>query len=50
VIIDKEVFVCCDGKYSSSKLTNQFFESKLKVRATTRNWKTVSKLIEIATS
>lgn len=48
-IIGKEVFIFCSGKYSDSKLTNTFFEKKLKVSATTRNWKTVNKLFEIAT-
>lgn len=44
------VFVYCSGKYSDSKLTNQFFESKLKVATTTRNWKTVLKLSELSKS
>lgn len=48
-IMDKNVFIYCSGKYSDSKLTNTFFEKKLKVSATTRNWKTVNKLFEIAT-
>jgi uncharacterized protein (DUF1697 family) len=30
-------------------LSNNFFEQKLKVKATTRNWKTVNKLVELAT-
>ena len=46
-IKDKNVFVYCSGKYSDSKLTNKFFESKLKMSATTRNWKTVLKLLEL---
>jgi len=41
VIIDNHVFVKCSAKYSDSKLTNDFFEKKLKVQATTRNWKTI---------
>ncbi len=49
-IIDKDVFIYLSGKFSDSKLTNNFFETKLKVKATTRNWKTVLKLIEIASS
>lgn len=49
-IIDKNVFVYCSEKYSDSKLTNNFFESKLKVSATTRNWKTVLKLSELSKS
>jgi uncharacterized protein (DUF1697 family) len=49
-IIGKDVFVYCSAGYSDSKLTNQFFESKLGISATTRNWKTVVKLFEIALS
>jgi uncharacterized protein (DUF1697 family) len=43
----KDVFIYCAGKYHQSKLTNNFFEKKLKVNATTRNWKTVLKLQEL---
>ncbi len=47
-VVDKNnVFVFCEGKYHQSKLTNNFFENKLKVKATTRNWKTVVKIIEL---
>lgn len=49
-IIDNNIFVFCSGKYSDSKLTNKFFESKLKVSATTRNWKTVQKLYDLSIS
>ena len=38
------VFIFCSKKYSDTKLTNKFFESKLKTTATTRNWKTMLKL------
>jgi len=44
------VFIYCSGKYSESKLTNKFFENKLKVASTTRNWKTVLKLSELSDS
>ncbi|WP_405199102.1 DUF1697 domain-containing protein [Christiangramia sp. LLG6405-1] len=47
-LVDKEVFIYCDGKYHQSKLSNNFFEKKLNVGATTRNWKTVLKLIELS--
>lgn len=47
-IIGKDAFVYCSGRYSASKLTNKFFESKLKVTTTTRNWKTVLKLLELS--
>ncbi|MDP3434962.1 MAG: DUF1697 domain-containing protein, partial [Bacteroidota bacterium] len=36
-IIGKDVFIFCAAGYGTSKLTNPFFESKLKVSATTRN-------------
>ena len=49
-ISENNVFVYCSGKYSDSKLTNSFFENGLEVKATTRNWKTVSKLHELASS
>ena len=44
VVYGQFVFVCCHGKYHQSKLTNNFFEKKLGITATTRNWKTVLKL------
>jgi uncharacterized protein (DUF1697 family) len=39
-------FYAANG-YGRAKMNNNFFESKLKVFATTRNWKTVNKLIEM---
>jgi uncharacterized protein (DUF1697 family) len=49
-IMGKDVFIFCAAGYGKSKLTNPFFESKLKVPATTRNWKTVMKLHEMINS
>lgn len=46
-IKEKEVFLCYSERYSKSKLTNNFLEKKLKVTATTRNWKTILKLQEL---
>ncbi len=46
-IIGRNVFIFCAAGYGTSKLVNSFFESKLKVPATTRNWKTVLKLHEM---
>ena len=48
VIRGKEVFIFCPGPYNKTKLSNSFFENKLKVKATTRNWKTVLKLIALS--
>ena len=36
------------SSYGNTKLSNNFFENKLKVTATTRNWKTVNMLVELA--
>lgn len=44
----RDIFIYCEGKYHQSKLTNNFFENKLKVKATTRNLKTVKKLCELS--
>jgi uncharacterized protein (DUF1697 family) len=47
-LIDKAVYLYCPNGYGNTKLSNNFFESKLKVTATTRNWKTTNELISIA--
>ena len=47
-IVRKNVFICLKGKASDSKITNNLLEQKLKVTATTRNWKTTEKLLELA--
>ena len=49
-IIGKSVFIYCSKQYRDTKLGNNFFENKLKVKATTRNWKTVLKLSELSDS
>ena len=45
---DKQVYLHCPNGYGQTKLTNNFFESKLKMTATTRNWKTLIQLISLA--
>jgi len=42
------VFLNILGKYHKTKLSNNLFEKKLKVSATTRNWKTVMKLLKLS--
>lgn len=44
---DDLIFVFTPGGYGKTKLSNNFFERKLKVAATTRNWKTILKLKEL---
>lgn len=47
-IVDRAVYLFCPNGYGKSKLTNSFLERKLGVRATTRNWRTVTELLSIA--
>ncbi|MEM6721404.1 MAG: DUF1697 domain-containing protein [Bacteroidota bacterium] len=47
-IINSEVYLYCPNGFGRSKLTNNLFERKLKTQATTRNWKTINKLLEMA--
>lgn len=46
-VIDKAIYLYCPDSYSNSKLTNGFLETKLKVTATTRNWKTTNKIFNL---
>lgn len=46
-ISGKEIYIDCAAGYGTTKLSNTFFEKSLKTRATTRNWNTVTKLLEM---
>ena len=48
IICDKFIYLFCPNGYGRTKLSNSFFESKLKVTASTRNWKTVGELVRLA--
>jgi polyphosphate kinase len=48
VFSGKVAYLYCPGGYGKTKLSNTFFEKKTKLIATTRNWKTVLKLLELA--
>ncbi len=48
IIAGSAVYLFCPEGYGNSKLSNNFFESKLKVTATTRNWKTMNELLRLA--
>jgi uncharacterized protein (DUF1697 family) len=41
---DRVIYVRCPEGYGNTKLTNAFFERRLKVSASTRNWNTVLNL------
>jgi uncharacterized protein (DUF1697 family) len=48
LISDDVIYLYCPNGYGKTKLSNTFFEKKLKVGATTRNWKTTNELLKIA--
>lgn len=43
-LLGRDVYVHCPDGYVNTKLNNTFFENKLKVSATTRNWRTVNEM------
>ncbi|MGZ7208532.1 MAG: DUF1697 domain-containing protein [Methanobacterium sp.] len=45
---DKEIYLYLPNGYARTKLTNNLWEKKFNTIATTRNWKTVNKLLELA--
>ncbi|MBT3274535.1 MAG: DUF1697 domain-containing protein [Spirochaetales bacterium] len=47
---DREIFLYVEKGFAKTKLTNVFFEKKLGIPATTRNWRTVTTLIGIGQS
>lgn len=50
VIVRSEVYLYCPNGYARTKLNNAAFETKLKTVATTRNWKTINKLLVVSKS
>lgn len=46
-IIQNIIYFFCPDGYGRARFNNNFFESKLKVKATTRNWKTANRLLEM---
>jgi len=48
IVKGKEIYLYCPNGYGKTKLTNATFERKLKAIATTRNWNTTNKLVEIS--
>ena len=44
----REIYLFCPNGYGRTKLSNGFFERKLKVDATTRNWRTLNALLSTA--
>jgi uncharacterized protein (DUF1697 family) len=47
-VVGREIYLCCPNGLARTKLTNQYFDTRLATVSTTRNWRTVSKLAELA--
>lgn len=45
---EKTIYLFLPNGYGNTKLNNNFFESRFKTSATTRNWKTLTALASIA--
>lgn len=46
-VVGKEIYLNCLNGYGNTKLTNDFFEKKLKQKTTTRNWRTMLRMQEM---
>jgi uncharacterized protein (DUF1697 family) len=47
-IIGKEIFIYCPNGFGRTKLYTNFFEKKMGVIGTARNWKTITTILNIA--
>ena len=47
IVTKNAIYIYCQH-YGTTKISNNFFEAKLKLAATTRNWKTTVKLRDLA--
>jgi uncharacterized protein (DUF1697 family) len=50
IIKESNIYGYYPNGYGRAKLNNTFIENKLKVEATSRNWKTVNRLVELLTN
>lgn len=47
-VLGREAYLHCPNGVARSKLTNSYFDSRLSTTSTSRNWRTVRKLLELA--
>lgn len=47
VVRGREVYLHCPNGVARSKLTNDFFDRRLGTKSTSRNWRTIRKLLEM---
>jgi len=48
MIIGQEIYIFCPNGFGKTKLYTNFFENKMKVTGTARNWKTILTLHDLA--
>ena len=48
-VLGRAIYLHCPNGFASTKLTNSYFETRLSTTSTTRNWKTVLRLLDMAT-
>ena len=46
-VIDDALYTCYATRHSASRFTNNFFESRFKVKMMTRNFNTITRLVEL---
>jgi uncharacterized protein (DUF1697 family) len=47
-IVGREIFIYCPNGFGRTKLYTNFFEKKMGVIGTARNWKTISTILDLA--
>jgi len=47
-IVGNEIFTYCPNGFGRTKLYTNFFEKKMKLSGTARNWKTITTIMELA--
>ena len=47
-ISGREIFIYCPNGFGRTKLYTNFFEKKMGVTGTARNWKTITTILQIA--
>lgn len=47
-VIGSDIFIYCPNGFGRTKLYTNFFENKMKIMGTGRNWKTINNILEIA--
>jgi uncharacterized protein (DUF1697 family) len=47
-ITDREIYIYCPNGFGRTKLYTNFFENKMGVTGTARNWKTITTILSMA--